>query len=292
VPARLQQRRTTCQTCSSWAGCCLSLASEDPERSWALTEAHEAVALVLLCCSAGCLLWAPIQHQGCGVVPVWGGNGLLFASTLPVKPMVVAWNKSRPKHNLSWDMPAVTPHVTELSLLLCFTLCRNLGDNRALCGYLPNGLGANTQNTGIGTACSSQPAQTPPPPATPTPAPPSPATAPPSGVVTLPDGSPTPPVVASPNPSPAAEPEAKPAPAPTVISSAPICSCALRGFGSQDCTGSLANVCRGSNPPAVSDNATGSLPAAGTDLSLVSVLGLIVLSCLQCYAVACNTISA
>jgi hypothetical protein len=248
VPARLQQCRTT-----------VSLASGDPERSSAFTEAPEAVAQELLCCSAECLLWAPIQHQGCGVCPCLGGYGLLLASTWLVKPMVVAWNKSHPKHthaqhflNLSWALPIATSHVTVLFLLLCFTICRNLGDNRALCGYLPNGLGANTQNTGIGTACSSQPAQTPPPPATPTPAPPSPATAPPSGVVTLPDGSPTPPVVASPNPSPVAEPEAKPAPAPTVISSAPICSCALRGFGSQDCTGALTNVCRGSNPPAVS----------------------------------------
>lgn len=97
-----------------------------------------------------------------------------------------------------------------------FVLSRNLGENRGLCGYLPNGLSANTQGTGVGTACSNaatEPAPTAPPPS---PA----AAAAPAPITTLPDGSPTPPVIGSPGPSasPAAAAEAPAAEEPKTVS--------------------------------------------------------------------------
>jgi hypothetical protein len=149
--------------------------------------------------------------------------------------------------------------------------CRNIGENKALCGYLPTGLPANTQGTGVGSECAAA-------------ATPSPAPVPAASPVPVPSPSVAPAPAASPKPAPAPvpAPAATPAPAITVISSAPICSCALRGFGSQDCTGALTSLCRGANPPMVScssGHASSGLPclpvstthcASGTAIGLES----------------------
>eukprot|EP00879_Flechtneria_rotunda_P005892 GHRR01006198.1.p1 GENE.GHRR01006198.1~~GHRR01006198.1.p1 ORF type:complete len:616 (+),score=203.76 GHRR01006198.1:1123-2970(+) len=124
---------------------------------------------------------------------------------------------------------------------------------------LPTGLPTPiTDGTSIGLDCSSlfaSPSPSPVPDATvpsPSPVPTSPSpepTTPTDGTstptvppnVTTTDGS-TP---VSPAPSPS------PSPSPTVISNAPVCSCALKGFGSDDCAAALSNVCSNGSPPTV-----------------------------------------
>lgn len=162
--------------------------------------------------------------------------------------------KSRSWHGASFSSsgarPAVTP-TSSPSPPSCLGLCRNLADNRGLCGYLPTGLAANTGATGIGIECgaaaaSPSPSPSPPPP----PPPPSPAAASPA----VPSNTSTAGVSPAPAASPATAAPQVPAAPLTEISSAPICSCALRGFGSQDCTGALAKECRVADPPAVSND--------------------------------------
>lgn len=136
----------------------------------------------------------------------------------------------------------------------------NLSGNNAICGTAPDGLiGLDATGTNLGTDCSAVTATTPPPEEETTA---QDSTIPGDAVVETPAANTTDPVPApaadnttaaatasAPAPEPA--PVAVPAPARAVIANAPICSCALRGFGSDDCAAALSNTCAQSSPPDV-----------------------------------------
>lgn len=186
-----------------------------------------------------CNGWQGVSCNGEGYVTGIFLNGKSLAGSIPSDPGLWAGltgltNLDLANNQLSGSVPAAIKSAPLLTNV-------NLADNSKICGYLPTGLPATTEGTGVGSECA-PPAPPSPPAAAPSPDP-KPA-APAANTTTAPTASPAAPE------APAAV-VATPVPAPTVISSAPICSCALRGFGSQDCTGALANVCRGAEPPAV-----------------------------------------
>lgn len=130
----------------------------------------------------------------------------------------------------------------------------NLSGNTAICGTAPAGLtGVDSTGTNLGTDCSAVTDATPPANTTTDGTTAGNATAgtPPAANAT--DGAPAPATAntTAATPAPAPAPAAAPAPPPTVIANAPICSCALKGFGSDDCATALKNTCAGSNPPDV-----------------------------------------
>lgn len=67
---------------------------------------------------------------------------------------------------------------------------------------------------------------------------------------------------------------AAPSPPPVPISDAPVCSCALKGFGSDECASALKGVCSGAGAPAVcSAGPNDSLVDPSTDEATAEQLG-------------------
>eukprot|EP00878_Enallax_costatus_P018044 GHUV01018973.1.p1 GENE.GHUV01018973.1~~GHUV01018973.1.p1 ORF type:complete len:699 (+),score=218.76 GHUV01018973.1:203-2299(+) len=118
----------------------------------------------------------------------------------------------------------------------------NLSGNGNICGTAaaPATVTVNTDGTKIGTDCSAV-------------ASPAPANA--SSLAAGNDSSsaaaPTATEGETPKPVLVSATSGSPAPPPVPISDAPVCSCALKGFGSDECASALKGVCSGSGAPAV-----------------------------------------